>query len=282
MKKIKAIVVLTILFLTFSRMIKAASNKSLTFKEVNHLGVFHNFWSNTVDSFIGRNLWYHGSAIGSTFVIVGSGADQKIQDYFQKDPTGDFYAISSNILGAIWQPVIGGILYFQPNNEVKTAGAAVLQAAIINFSTTGLLKFLTGRPDPVEGNDLANKEDGFCGNSSNSKEFFKVGKCTFPSGHSSSSFSLISTLFAFYPKKTWIAYLGYPIALAIGIGMVEADEHWFSDIIFGAIMGHAIGWTIGTNFRRDFNQLSATETQKYSFNFFISTQKTGFTYTFRF
>ena len=49
--------------------------------------------------------------------------------------------------------------------------------------------------------------------------------------------------------------MGYPLALGIGLGMVDADEHWFSEIVAGALIGHVIGWSIGTNFREDFNHL---------------------------
>jgi len=252
-----------------------------------HLGIFNNFWYNTKDSFIGESSWYHGAAFGSTFILAASGADKAVQDYFQKDPVGRAYGSGAVILGAIWQPIIGGVLYFIPDAETKTAGSAVLQAAIVQTTYITLLKGLTGRQDPIEDGNPANKEDGACGNSDNPKEFFNlVDGCTYPSGHASSAFSLVSSLFAFYPEKTWIAYFGYPIALVIGLGMVESDEHWFSDVVAGALIGHIIGWTIGKNFRNDLDKLnnaqSSQQTQRHFVSPLISRTEIGITYQFKF
>lgn len=256
-------------------------------RTATHLGIFHNFWSNTAESFTGERLWYHGAAFGSTFILAASGADRKVQDYFQKDPVGRTYGAGSAILGAIWQPIIGGVLYFIPDAETKTAGSVVLQTAIVQAAYTTLLKGLTGRPDPIENGDPTNKQSGTCGNSSDSKAFFQFVKgCTWPSGHASSAFSLISSLYAFYPEKTWIAYLGYPFALAIGLGMVDADEHWLSDVVAGAIIGHIIGWTIGKSFRKDFDELnnpqSNRQTQRHFFSPLISPRGIGIAYQFKF
>jgi len=252
-----------------------------------HLGIFHNFWSNTANSFTGDNLWYHGAAFGSTFVLAASGADRGVQDYFQEDPVGEAYGVGTFILGGIWQPVIGGVLYFAPDAETKTAGSAVLQTALIQFGYTSLLKGLTGRPDPIENGDPANKQSGMCGNSADATAFFQLVRgCTWPSGHSSSAFSLISSLYAFYPEKTWIAYLGYPTALAISLGMVENDEHWLSDVVAGALIGHVIGWTIGKNFRNDFDRLNNAQSQRSVQRHFVipvvSSTAFGLTYQFKF
>lgn len=256
-------------------------------RTVSHLGIFHRFWPNAAESFTGRKLWYHGAAFGSTFILAYSGADREVQDYFQKDPVGKAYGVGSLIVGAIWQPIIGGALYFQSDAKTKTAGSAVLQATIVQLSFINLLKVLTGRPDPIENGDPVNKQDGVCGNSSDPKAFFKIIKgCTWPSGHASSAFSLVSTLYAFYPEKSWIAYLGYPIALTIGLGTVESDEHWFSDVVAGALIGHVIGWTIGTNFRNDFDQANNAQrprtVQRHFVRPIISPAAVGLAYQFKF
>ncbi|MBU2505951.1 MAG: phosphatase PAP2 family protein [Bacteroidetes bacterium] len=256
-------------------------------RTATHLGIFHNFWSNTAESFTGERLWYHGAAFGSTFILAASGADRKVQDYFQKDPVGSAYGEGAFYLGVVLQPIVGGVLYFIPDAEIKTAGSAVLQATLVQFAYTTLLKGLTGRPDPIENGDPANKQSGTCGNSSDSKAFFQFGKgCTWPSGHTASAVSLISSLYAFYPEKTWIAYVGYPIALAIGLGMVESDEHWLSDVVAGAIMGHIIGWTIGKSFRKDFDELnnpqSSRQVQRHFFSPLISPGGIGIAYQFKF
>jgi membrane-associated phospholipid phosphatase len=66
--------------------------------------------------------------------------------------------------------------------------------------------------------------------------------------------ALVSALVAFYPDQIWIALVGYPLVTAVAIGMVEGDAHWFSDIVAGALIGHAIGWAVGRGFRNAYDQ----------------------------
>jgi membrane-associated phospholipid phosphatase len=83
-----------------------------------------------------------------------------------------------------------------------------------------------------------------------------------PSGHTGSMFALVSSLVAFYPDELWIALIGYPAAVGVGLGMIEGDYHWFSDVVAGALIGHIIGWVTGTQFRRAFAaQPPARETE---------------------
>jgi hypothetical protein len=37
--------------------------------------------------------------------------------------------------------------------------------------------------------------------------------------------------------------------MATGVGMMVADRHWASDVVAGALMGQAIGWSVGAGFR---------------------------------
>ena len=223
-----------------------------------YLGIFHNIWGNTKDSFAGTNFYYHVGAFASTYAIAESGIDDTMYDWSLANHHGSGFGEVAFYTGAVIQPLVGSLLYFSDNPETKTAGAAVLQTMIVQSAYVGLLKGISGRPDPVLDGDIQNADpDGTtCGNSFNPRTYFDIGKgCSWPSGHTSSVVSLVSTLYAFYPEETWIAYIGYPLALGVGLGMVDNDEHWFSEIVAGALIGHVIGWTIGKNFRNDYNSL---------------------------
>ena len=39
------------------------------------------------------------------------------------------------------------------------------------------------------------------------------------------------------PDEIWLPIIGYPFALAIGVGMIEGDFHWLSDIVAGGLIG---------------------------------------------
>jgi membrane-associated phospholipid phosphatase len=62
---------------------------------------------------------------------------------------------------------------------------------------------------------------------------------SFPSGHSSSAFSLATVLAGEYGWEAGVpAYLG---ACAVGYSRLELDKHWLSDVVFGAGLGIASG-----------------------------------------
>jgi len=64
-----------------------------------------------------------------------------------------------------------------------------------------------------------------------------------PSGHTSSSFTVAAVLDEFYgPEVGFPAYLG---AGFVGYRMMDSGDHWASDVLFGAILGYVVGHHIG-------------------------------------
>ncbi len=60
-----------------------------------------------------------------------------------------------------------------------------------------------------------------------------------PSGHTSSSFAVASVLHDLYGPEVGIpAYLG---AGFVGYRMMDAGDHWASDVLFGAVLGYMVG-----------------------------------------
>ena len=53
-------------------------------------------------------------------------------------------------------------------------------------------------------------------------------------------------------ERSWLPAI--LAAAAIGIGMVEGDYHWASEVIAGAIIGTVIGYTTGKNFRAEYER----------------------------
>ena len=65
-----------------------------------------------------------------------------------------------------------------------------------------------------------------------------------PSGHTSSSFCAASVLHEFYGPRVGIpAYLG---ASVVAWRMMDAGDHWASDIVFGATLGWVVGHTVAS------------------------------------
>ena len=63
-----------------------------------------------------------------------------------------------------------------------------------------------------------------------------------PSGHTSSSFTVASVLDEFYGPKVGIP--AYVAASAVAYRMMDTGDHWASDVVFGATLGWVVGHTV--------------------------------------
>ncbi|MCB1199020.1 MAG: phosphatase PAP2 family protein [Leptospiraceae bacterium] len=235
---------------------------------------WHNLWGNIADSYTGTNSFYHLGGVAATITMVGSGADRSAQTWFQREnPIGDDIGYAMVVAGWFWQVLPAGVMYLYGYNydssEIMSAGSAGLQAVAVVGAITMTMKYASGRRQP-----LKNGEFEFYGPSGHKRssraddfQFFNYNianesvRIAWPSGHTSSTFAFVSAMVAYYPDNWWLKLVGYPASAFMGLAMVDYDAHWTSDIIAGALLGHVIGYTIGSNFRRD-----SLATDEYSLN----------------
>lgn len=221
---------------------------------------WHELEHGLLGSFSFPTVLLHVSAVVVTPQLVWT-VDRPVQEYFQEhDPASQRFADVTLAVGWVAPVLLPLGLYLGglagDSSELATAGAAALQAAAVQALFVTTLKYLTDRAGPYPDGDptRARWSKGLFRDSDDPDDFdwnpFDIaGGLRWPSGHTSSNIALVSALLAFYPDRPLIALVGYPIALAIGVGMIEGDFHWFSDVIAGGLIGHAIGWTIGKHFR---------------------------------
>ncbi len=189
-------------------------------------------------------------------------ADEALQEELQSDDPGDDpFGAAANSAGYILPALplgLYGVGAASGADEIATAGAAALQAVVVQGVTIRALKLLTDRAAPcTDGTSPPRFQNNVrCSVDSDDFDFNPLrvaGGRSWPSGHTSISFALVSSFVAFYPDEPWLAFLGYPLAAAIGAGMIEADYHWLSDVVAGALIGHSVGWAVGKTFRRRFD-----------------------------
>lgn len=96
---------------------------------------------------------------------------------------------------------------------------------------TPTIKFIVGRERP--GNGDAFQFDPFTSFSS-----------SFPSGHTTQAFAVASVLAASYDDHPWIGVTALAIASAVGYSRINANQHYASDVLAGAAIGTAVGWSI--------------------------------------
>jgi len=134
--------------------------------------------------------------------------------------------------------------------EVERPLAAMVQAMAGGLIVTGVLKWSVGRewpngghdphaPDRLEHPEYAQQFRPFG---------FRFG--AWPSGHTLSMFAAAAAFRAAESELGWLRFVGYPLAAGVGFGMWMSDRHWASDILSGALLGEAIGGSVGQSFAR--------------------------------
>lgn len=131
--------------------------------------------------------------------------------------------------------------------DVERPFAAVVQGMAGGFVATGLLKWSIGRQWPNGGKNP--RAPDRLSHPEYATEFHPFGLLgAWPSGHTLTTFAAAAAFRAAeYELGAW-RFAGYPIAAGVGLGMWFSDRHWASDIVSGALLGEAIGSSVGRSF----------------------------------
>jgi membrane-associated phospholipid phosphatase len=203
------------------------------------------------EMFTGYNLVLYGVAVASSGIMAFGGADHTIQDGVQKNIAipayGEFAQYAGYLVPLVLAPSVYLMGHALDDRTVIGAGSAAVQSLVVAVVTTLVVKVGVGRVYPskttLDQPDAAHEFRPF--------HYFPlpVGPA-WPSGHTVATTSVVAALTGYYPDELWIPLFGYPLALAIGFGLIDGDRHWTSDVIAGGLIGHAIGYTTGVAFRR--------------------------------
>jgi membrane-associated phospholipid phosphatase len=110
-------------------------------------------------------------------------------------------------------------------NKVSHLGFDLLRATILTQALTYGLKYAVQRDRPT----------GEC--------------CSFPSGHASVTFATAAVIERHFGyRAAWPTFL---IAGYVGASRLADNKHFLSDVIFGAALGMASGWTVVGRHGRD-------------------------------
>ena len=225
---------------------------------------FDGLGKNVLYAFSGSRLLFSGAAFAATGALAFSGEDHALRVAVEHQIASPAWGDGAYYAGYIAPAVVAPGLYViglaSGDRETTGAGAAALQALVVTLGVTGALKVMTGRPYPLHGGDP--RAPDRLDHPEYAREFRPFQptsvRLSWPSGHTSASVSIAAALAAYYSDQPWVAAVGYPLALGIGVGMVDGDRHWTSDVVAGALIGHVIGWSVGRGFRRSLSSDGAT------------------------
>ena len=193
-----------------------------------------------------------GLAVLTPFGLAPSGLDHQLRLVAQRDLFGKprLEPVS------VWTPyVLAGGLFAAyglslavDSCAARRALSPAIQAGTLTFVTVGLLKFGVGRQWPNGGTNpsaAARLE-----HPERAREFepFQHVYAAWPSGHTALMFAGAAAFRTANPELGLASWLGYPLAVGVAGGMWLGDHHWASDIVSGALLGEAIGSSVGQSF----------------------------------
>jgi membrane-associated phospholipid phosphatase len=179
-----------------------------------------NLGRNFVGVFSGQNLL--PLAVGAAATATASAFDYRTQDALQGVCSSCGRTGARVGGGTAMVPFVGALFVagrFSPQGRFRAATYDFAQAMIVNGAYSGLLKYSVKRERP-DGSD----------------------SLSFPSGHTSTAFSLAAVADQHYGWK--VALPAYVLASGIGLSRIEKDKHYLSDVLAGATLGIIVGRTV--------------------------------------
>jgi membrane-associated phospholipid phosphatase len=143
--------------------------------------------------------------------------------------------------GLITLPATGvmwGMGYWGGDEKVAATGLLAAKAFILSRLLVQLPKYAFQRQRPL---DAGGNPFLFSG------PFGGFTHDAFPSGHVTSAFAAAAVMrVAFREEHRWVPFLFYGMGVATATGRLVEGKHWFSDVVAGALFGHAVGHFLAT------------------------------------
>ena len=159
---------------------------------------------------------------GASIAMHNTDADKNLDENFRRhrafdNTTSDFFDYAGNPLTHLGATGLWYLLS-EDNRAGQDRAWTLLSALAITDSAAFGLKLVA--------NDKRPNGDDF----------------SFPSAHTASSFCVASVLDEYYgPEVGLPAYAG---AALVGWRMMDAHDHWASDVLFGGTLGYIVGHTV--------------------------------------
>ncbi|MBC8395404.1 MAG: phosphatase PAP2 family protein [Candidatus Marinimicrobia bacterium] len=205
------------------------------------------YWHKSAQSILNNksNQIILSSAALSAFAATT--IDMRVKSYTQShgllsDPVSHFGDLYGGKWGhwVLWSSII---VTSKMNNESKSTLISKMQFSTLAMVTNGIItesmKRSFGRTRP----------NGSCCKS-------------FPSGHTSHSFTMAAIANKLYGKE--MGLVTYGLATLVAMSRVNDNKHYLSDVIFGAALGTVVGRSFAMNYRNSMgNNLSLNSTPQF-------------------
>ncbi len=188
-----------------------------------------------------------------TWLFIESGVDWKWRNFAYDHETLANSAYSSVVYAGYAVPSATPVAFylaglFRHDEKLQITGLALVQSMAFAAAAQAILKSSTGRSEPYIIGQYHHTRLETQTDFSGEFDWFKTNILDgWPSGHTMSAFAVASTVAQMYHDNICIKIASFSYALLVGIG-VSLSVHWASDVVAGALMGYAIGTTVGRSF----------------------------------
>ena len=158
-----------------------------------------------VNSFARRNQ----SPVATDFARVGNTLGNPL---YTLPPVGAFYLYG----------------YLADDSRARRASLLALESYTISAVLTSGLKVLADRHRPNTG-DGPTTWDG---------PRLTLNNLSFSSAHTAAAFSIATVFAGEYQDNSYVAPIAYGLATLTGMSRIYSNEHWTSDVFFGAAIGY--------------------------------------------
>jgi membrane-associated phospholipid phosphatase len=219
-----------------------------------------------------------------TWGLIASGADWQWRQIVYHNEGLTYAGIPSLHIGYSIPILLPLGLYTigrcQQYKRMQIAGLALAQAAFLSSSVSVVLKGITGLKEPCL-IEMVNHSRKNLNVNTSGKFMWGFGRYSFikgwPSGHTINAVAAAAALSEIYSDSLALKICLWTYAAYIGWG-VSVSVHWASEVFAGALMGYAIGKTVG----RSFNILLKNNEAKKNndMSFYVTPNSAGVIFSF--
>jgi membrane-associated phospholipid phosphatase len=237
--------------------------------------VFHNIGWNALNSVIynyGLNFITAGL---ETWGFIETGIDWKWRNIVYNNTSLSNWGRPGIYIGYVVPAITPVIAYIvgrsMKNEKLQITGLALVQSLVLTFAIQTPLKMITGRVLPGIITELDHAKNSRSDDFSGKFNWFNMNFIGgWPSGHTANAFAVAATISEIYKDNIWLKIGVYSYAALIGFG-VTLDVHWVSETIAGALIGYAVGKTLG----RGFSKLLKNNNDKESVSVYFTSNTLG-------
>jgi len=216
--------------------------------------IFHNIGWNTLHSFsCNYGMNFIGAGLG-TWAFIETDLDWKWRNIAYNNTRLSSLGRPGLYAGYIVPALTPVLAYtvgrFTDDVKLQITGMALVQTFMLTFAVQTPLKMITGRALPGIVTELDHTRNPRTDNFSDEFDWFNMNPVGgWPSGHTANAFAAAATISEIYSENKWLKVGVFSYAALIGFG-VTLDVHWASEALAGALIGYAIGSTVGKSYKK--------------------------------